>query len=502
MTKKRIAIAGFQHETNTFCPFPTALSDFEQADSWPGLTQGSDVIEVFKSLNIPIGGFISANTDWVLMPILWASAEPAGIVQKQAFDEIVKMICEGITNAGQIDGVYLDLHGAMVTDNYEDGEAEIVQRVRQVIGDELPLVCSLDFHANISPQFIEDVSALSIFRHYPHTDMAYGGERAANLMKILLQTGKPFCKAFRQVDYLIPLSSQGTTRYPFDELYAGFDLLETHGIVSVDAAAGFPAADIHNCGPSVIALGYEKPAVDNAADSLEQRFIDAEENIEDDLLSPTDAIIKASELIKMNPEPVVLADVQDNPGAGGTCDTTAILQAAISEDCVRTIFGVICDSVSVEKCWQAGVGAELELSLGNAYPIAGAKRFSHQFVIEHLSDELVHCTGEMYAGCDADLGAMALLRANSLENDIYVILASQRFQCLDLALFRHMGLAIELPQIIVVKSTIHFLADFDPIAQEVLFVDAPGVHPCRLSHIDYKNLRSGVRVGPNGRTQT
>ena len=498
MPEKRIAIAGFQHETNTFCPFPTTLADFEMADSWPALTKGKAVIEVFEPLNIPIGGFIKASVNWRLVPILWAAAEPAGRVEKQAFDRIVRLICQGIESAGPIDGVYLDLHGAMVTDEFEDGEAEIVKRVRRIIGSDLPLVCSLDFHANISPEFVDRVSALTIFRHYPHTDMAYGGERAAALMEILLQTGKPFHKKFKQVDYLIPLSSQGTTRYPFNELYADFDQLEKDGVLSVDAAAGFPAADIYNSGPSVVAFGIDKSAVENAADCLQQRFINVEKNIIDELLSPTDAIITAGELIKRNPQPVVLADVQDNPGAGGTCDTTAILEAAIRQDCARAIFGIICDADSVEKCWTAGVGAELDLSMGNAYPIADTSGFSHNYVVEHLSDELIHCTGEMYGGCDADLGAMAIVRATGIENDIYVVLSSQRFQCLDLALFRQMGLAVEWPQIIVVKSTVHFLADFEPIAQKVLFVYAPGVHPCRLDLVEYKNLRPCVRVCPRG----
>ena len=411
------------------------------------------------------------------------------------------MICDGITRAGKIDGVYLDLHGAMVADEFEDGEAEIVRRVRQVIGDELPLVCSLDFHANISSEFIKRVSALTIFRHYPHTDMAYGGERAAALMTYILQTGKPLYKAFRQIDYLVPLSSQGTTRYPFDELFAGFDKLETQGVLSVDAAAGFTAADIHDCGPSVVAMGIDEDAVEAAADRLQKRFIDAEKNIVDELLSPVDAIKTASNLIDQNPEPVVLADVQDNPGAGGTCDTTDILRAAIEQDCVRAIFGIVCDPASVDKCWQAGVGAELELILGNAYPIKAAKKFTHKYVIERLSDERIHCTGQMYGGCDADLGKMAVVRVSGIENNVFVVLSSSRFQCLDLALFRQMGLAIELPQIIAVKSTIHFLADFEPIAQKVLFVDAPGVFPCRLDPDDYKNLRPRVRVGPLGKTQ-
>ena len=495
MLKKRIAIAGFQHETNTFCPFPATLSDFEMSDSWPAMTRGEDIIEVFSPLNIPIGGFIKANIDWDLIPIVWAAAEPAGHVSKQAFDTITAIICDGISRAGAIDGVYLDLHGAMVSDEHQDGETEIVKRVRQVIGDELPLVCSFDFHANISEQFIERVSALTIFRHYPHTDMAHGGERAAALMKFILDSGKPLFKSFRQIDYLVPLSSQGTTRYPFNELYAGFRELENDGVLSVDAAAGFTAADIYNCGPSVIALGTDEAAVSRTADILEQRFIQAEEKIVDELLSPEKAITASAGLLQNSPRPVVLADVQDNPGAGGTSDTTAILESAIALDCVDAIVGVVFDPSAVQKSWQAGVGANLELSLGNAYPISGTKGFLQDYHVVNLSDDFIHCTGQVYGGVDADLGAMAVLRATGIEHSVSVVLSSKRFQCLDLAVFRQMGLAVESPQVIVVKSTIHFLADFEPIAQKVLFVEAPGVFPCKLDPASYKNLRSGVRVG-------
>ena len=135
-------------------------------------------------------------------------------------------------------------------------------------------------------------------------------------MKHLMTFAKPLYKSFRQIDYLVPLSSQGTTRYPFNEIYAGFDDMACGGVLSVDAAAGFTAADIHDCGPSVIAIGTDARAVSRAADRLEKRFVDYEKNIVDELLSPGDAIRASARLLQDNPEPVVLADVQDNPGAG------------------------------------------------------------------------------------------------------------------------------------------------------------------------------------------
>jgi len=494
MTKKRIAIAGFQHETNTFCPFKTTLDDFERQDGWPALTLGNDVVDTFSELNIPIGGFLNVNYDWELIPILWASAEPAGQVTTKAFDHISNLICAGIEQAKPIDGVLLDLHGAMVTEEFDDGELEIVRRVRGVIGDEIPLVCSLDFHANISPEFVDAVSAITIFRHYPHIDMAQTGERAAELLNKLLTVGKPFYKSFSMIDYLVPLSSQGTTRFPFNQLFSGFDELENDDVASVDAAAGFTSADIYHCGPSVLAYGFDQAAVERAVEQLVQRFVDAELQIVDELLTPKQAIEIASERIAQRPKPVVLADVQDNPGAGGTSDTTGILRELITQDSAHAIVGLINDPDSVAKCWELELGTEIDLAIGNAYSIEGTRKFTQRYRVEYLTDQPVLCTGEMYGGCEADLGRTVLLKVSDINHDVFVVMTSQRFQCLDLAVFRHVGLVVENPQIIVVKSTVHFLADFDPIAQQILFVESPGVNPCQLTKVNYQNLRPGVRI--------
>jgi len=501
---KTIAIAGFQHETNTFCPFPTTLADFECQDGWPALTRGAAIPEVFAGLNISISGFVAgaAKKPWDLVPIVWASAEPASRVSREAFETICGMICEGLSGIEAIDGVYLDLHGAMVAEDYDDGEAEIVRRVRAIVGDDIPIVCSLDFHANISRALVESATALTIYRHYPHTDMAETGARAADLLEAVLAAGAPLKKAFRQIPYLVPLSSQGTTRPPLDTLYAGFEALESGGVTSVDAAAGFTSADIWDCGPSVLAYGTDQAAVDEAVSDLYDRFIRAEPMIPDNLLLPNEAVAVASGLLRASPSPVVLADVQDNPGAGGTCDTTAILDELIRQDSAAAIVGLVCDPAAVDAAASAGIGGTLHLAIGNAYAGPETERVSHTFEVEYLGAESVRCTGTIYGGSDVELGPMTLLRCTDTEHPIRALVTSRRFQCLDRAFFLHVGHDLTHPQIIVVKSTMHFLADFEPIAQDVLFVEAPGANPCRLERVDYKNLRPGVRRGPFARSHS
>src|SRR6185295_5949075 len=219
IARPRIAIAGFQHETNTFAPFGATYEDFAQADGWPALTTGEAILPLFRPVNIPIGGFIVAAGDFDLVPIVWASAEPCSYVSDDAFDRIAGMICEGVAGAGRLDGIYLDLHGAMVTVSHEDGEGELLSRLRRLVGADLPIVASLDMHANVTRAMVELSDALAIYRTYPHVDMIETGGRACRLLRHRLARGRPLHKALRKLPFLIPLSAQCTSVEPSRGLY-------------------------------------------------------------------------------------------------------------------------------------------------------------------------------------------------------------------------------------------------------------------------------------------
>ena len=237
----RIAIAGFQHETNTFAPFPTTMELFERRGGWPELVQGAALFERFKGLNIPLSGFIGACTH-DMVPILWAGAEPGGYVDQSAFDSIVGEIVQGVLGA-QPDALYLDLHGAMVTRAHPDAEAEILRRVRAVARDDFPIAVSLDLHGNMSRAFFDLATVVTVYRTYPHVDMADTGARAAHLLDAALQG--PVAGAFRQGDYLIPITAQSTEYAPAQDIYAA---LEAQPGLSCDMAMGFPPADIPDVG--------------------------------------------------------------------------------------------------------------------------------------------------------------------------------------------------------------------------------------------------------------
>ncbi|WP_420584789.1 M81 family metallopeptidase [Ruegeria sp.] len=485
----RIAIAGFQHETNTFVDTPTQLSDFERADSWPELLLGHDVLDVTRGMNLPIAGFAKAAlADGVdVVPILWCSAEPGGKVTDHAFDDIAGRVTTALADMTPLDGVYLDLHGAMVTESWDDGEGELLSRIRQIIGPDLPLVASLDMHANISGQMVGLSDAITIFRTYPHLDMAETGARAYRMMRDICANGPP-AKAWRQGEYLIPLHSQYTEVDPAKTLYAALGAFDGPGARLVELAVGFTAADTADCGPSVLAYGASQSEADTMAEQIFAKLQTAETQFDTSLLTPKDAVETARKATGEGP--VVIADTQDNPGAGASADTTGLLRELVRQNAPSTILGLLHDPQLAAKAHELGEGVEFEAKIGGNGP--GDAPYTAQVRVHQLSDGQCRYTGEMYGGGVATLGPSVALQLTGTK--IHVLVTSIRNQCLDLAQLRLFDLEPTDARILCVKSTAHFRADFEPIAQKVLICAAPGQFPCELADVCYTKLRPGVRI--------
>ena len=496
--KRTIAVGGFQHETNTFAPHLADFEAFERADGWPALTCGEALFEVMDDLNIPLSGYMAraraAGHD--MIPLCWCAAEPSGYVTRDAFERIAAIICDGIAAAEHLDGVYLDLHGAMVCEDYEDGEGELLRRVRDIVGDAVPVVISLDLHVNLTGAMLEHSDAMTIYRTYPHLDMAETGSRAFDLLEDLL-AGQTFHKVLKKIPFLLPLTSQCTDFEPCRSVYAEATSLSGEaGVVNVEFGAGFPPSDIAECGPGVVAFGPDPAAVEAAADKLYQQIVDAEADFEFELLEPAAAVERA--MRNTSEKPVVIADAQDNPGAGGTSDTTGLLAALIAGGAQRAVLAMLYDPAATQRAHELGVGAEFEANLGACSGFAGVDPLACRVRVEVLGDGDFVFTGEMQLNSHAQLGPMALVRIIDDHADLRVIISSSRFQCLDQAILRHLGVEPAEEGIVAVKSTVHFRADFDPIAAETLVAIAPGANYCRLTEIDYRNLRPGVRLEPLG----
>jgi len=492
MARTRIAIAGFQHESNSFAPFGAGYEDFVKADGWPALAEGEEIFRVFGNLNIPIGGFVQhAADDWELVPLLWCSAEPCGPVADAAFERIAARICDGLAAAGHLDGVLLDLHGAAVTETFEDAEGELLRRVRAIVGPQVPVVVTLDLHANVTEAMVGHADAITLYRTYPHVDMADTARRAVGLLRRLLG-GQPLVKAWRKLPFMMPLSSQCTTLEPCRSLYGSLGARERDGVLSIDFAAGFPPADIFECGPALVVYGESEVAAEGAAEAFLQDILTVEAEFDGRLVPAREAVRQA--IAEGRPgRPVILADVQDNAGAGATSDTTTLLRALIDQRAQNAVLALLWDPATADRVHAEGVGGELTLALGGRYGDPGGPLVS-RVRVEALSDGNIPCQGAMLGGVTVALGPTALLRVLDGGADLRVAICSQRFQCMDQAVLRALGVEPKDQAILAIKSTVHFRADFEPIAARVINVEAPGTHPCRLDTVPYRRLRPGLRL--------
>src|SRR3954454_11708427 len=274
----RIAVGGFLHETNTFAPTKATYDGFLHGGGWPPMREGARLLEKMRNINVGIAGFIPAAEaiGWELVPTIWCAASPSAHVTEDAYERVAQAIVDGVKAAGAIDAVYLDLHGAMVAEHIDDGEGEIIARVREVIGGDLPLVVNLDLHANVTPLMVEQSDALIAYRTYPHIDMADTGRAAADHLALLLRSKQKLAKAFRQIPFLIPISWQCTNDEPCKSIYRKLAALQGETVPTLSLAPGFPAADFPDCGATVFAYGRSQADADAAADTIARLVTDHE----------------------------------------------------------------------------------------------------------------------------------------------------------------------------------------------------------------------------------
>lgn len=489
----RFAVGGFQHETNTFAPVKATYGDFEIADAWPGLTQGEAVLTAFDGINLPIAGFIAlaGAQGHELLPTLWCSASPSAEVERDAYERIVGELLERIAALGKIDGIYLDLHGAMVTEHLEDGEGELLARLRKIVGPDLPIVVSLDLHANITERMVAHASALVACRTYPHVDLAESGEASARVLERLARQG-PLFKAMRRTEFLVPLTWQCTLVEPAQGIYRAVAGAERGEVASASFAFGFPPADIAECGPAIVTYATTQAAADEAADRLLRVVNEKEAAFAGKIWQPGEAVAYARAKGNIALRPIVLADTQDNPGAGGASDTVGLLRALVEGGADGAVFANLCDPKSAEAAHRAGVGAEISLAIGGW---AGGKNnspYQGTFMVEAIGDGSFMATGPFYRGNRMQLGPMAVLK----KDGVRVVLTSRKQQAADQAMLRHVGIEPSDQKILALKSSVHFRADFQPIADEILIVAAPGANPVDNRDLPYKRIRKGIRLMP------
>jgi microcystin degradation protein MlrC len=491
----RIAIGGMQHETNTFAPSPADYAAFEAGGGWPGVQYGEPVFGAVAGANIPAEGAIQAlrARGHQVVPTAWAAASPSAQVTTDAFERIVGELIVQLKKQLPVDGVYLDLHGAMVTEAHDDGEGEILRRVREAVGPRVPIAASLDLHCNFTRAMFEHSDALVAYRTYPHVDMAETGARAAELLDQMVRGGRRLAKQYRTLDYLTGIPSQCSFIDPCKSIY---EHIGRESAVTLSFTPGFPMADFPDCGMAVFGYGTDEDSVNAAVERLRAMVVDAEKDFALELHSPGDAVARARSRGEPG-APVVLADTQDNPGAGGNGDTTGLLKALIQQNAKDAVLGLLVDGAAARKAHEVGLGFSASFRMGGLSRVPDDSPLEGEFTVEQLGDGRFTCTGPMFKGFRMQLGPMALLRSKSAPG-VRVALATRKCQAADQEMFRHLGVEPRRSSILALKSSVHFRADFQPIAKEVLVVKSPGPALADPTEFSWTRLRRGLRMRPLG----
>ncbi len=496
----RILIAGYQHETNTFAPSLADWAAFTRGDSFPAFVRGQPMVDQLRGINIPVAGFIDAArlNGWQLVPSCWAGAIPSSYVTREAFERIAGAICDDVRAAlaQGLDAVYLDLHGAAVAEHADDSEGELIGRVRSLVGPNVPIVASLDLHANVTDRMLGEADALVAYRTYPHVDMADTGALAAKLLGRRLKAGRKEALHARRFPFLIPINTQSTWMQPAQDLYEQLQALDRETGVILSFCMGFPASDFAECAPMIWGHG------ERAREAVETLFAAASQAglWHQPLLSPRDAVAQAMALAETASLPVIIADTQDNPGAGGNSNTTGMLHALLAQGAGRrypgqVALGLMFDVAAAQAAHEAGVGAELHTTLGASVPTFGGMSdapVAGRFKVIALSDGLCTLAGPMMHGLTVRLGASACLEIDGVR----VAVVSGKKQLLDRALLRMVGIVPEQMRLIVVKSSNHFRADFQPNASHVLVAKASGPMAADPADLPWKKLPAGIRRLP------
>jgi microcystin degradation protein MlrC len=485
---KRVLTAQVMHETNTFSKVPTDLDSFRRnyflsENEIPGARRGT---------RTALGASFEAadKFGWTLTHPVAASANPSGLVTKAAFEHLAGMLLQGVTRASKLDGMLLHLHGAMVAEGYEDGEGELLRRLRDAVGPTIPIVVTLDLHANVTDAMAKLATALIAFRTYPHIDMYERAWQGAELLERTMNGAVKPKTVIARRPLLQALDGGKTQGGPMAELLKRADALERDGkALVVSICAGFVPADIRNAGPTVTVTGEgDEGALQAIAESFMDHAWETRTYRSATHLTP-DAAAKQAKAGEGSGKPLVMADVTDNPGSGHYGDVTNLLAAMLHADLQNAVFHAIYDPDAVRQAERIGVGREGTITLGGKTdPARGGPPLTLTGKVVALTDGQFIAYGPMGGGVWRNYGLSMLFRVGGVD----IIGISNNGQATDLAQLTSLGVDPTRKDTIAVKSNHHFRAAFEPIARQVITVDGGGLGSVTGKAEGYKNVRRPV----------
>jgi microcystin degradation protein MlrC len=488
----RLLIAMMKHETNTFSPVPTPLSRFGLG---PGPLYGEAAVAAYRGTGTGLGAYLdlaAREGAEIVLPIA-AGAPPSRPVDDAAFEHIAAVICDAVAKRG-FDGIMLDLHGAMVTESFEDGEGELLRRIR-AIDPATPIAVAYDMHANLYDAMIEHATVVAGYRTYPHIDTYETAHRAGEILLAAMRGRVNPVMAWGNVPMLPHVMRQGSDDHPNHELQARCAAMATEGALAASLFTGFPHADITNAGLSaVVATDGDRALAERLRDELlneawagREDFVYRLEPLEQSL-----ARAKALEPPKPGEGPIVLLDHYDNCASGGTMDTTAVLAAILREGLDNVAAFAIYDPEAVNQAIAAGIGSEIALAIGGklAMPaIPGDSRpLTVTGTVKTISNGRFRNKGPMGRGALTDMGPSVVLDTGKVE----IALISRHVEPSDLNCLVALGIDPMQKRYVMLKSRIHWRAGLGAAARAVVECAGMGVCTSDYTTLTFRNVRRPI----------
>lgn len=489
---KKILIARFNHETNTFSPVATPLSAFAPC-------YGEAALYDQRGARTAMGAFIAlteALPDTVLITPVSATANPSGTVTADAYSAISDCILQAVRAADGIDAILLDLHGALVAENAADGEGTLLEKIRQLAPD-TPLAVALDLHGNVTEKMVHNADILVSFKTYPHVDMFETGLHAGRLLLDLLQKKSRPVTRWRQLPLLSHTLRSNTNEGAMQRAVAAARAAEQQpGVLAASVMAGFSLADFADAGMSVIVVAEGDPAIaQRTADQIAASIWQERDGFVYTSAPLADSLAHARALAAGSGSgPVLLLDHSDNVMSGGTCDTMDVLQAALAAGMTGIAVGPLCDPAAVETLWQAGEGATLALEIGNRIALTAQGILKQP---QRLKGTVrVCCAGEfvvsgpIYTGAKVSMGRTVLFDTGSAK----LVITEERMEPYDRGVFSCVGLDPAQQTYLLLKSRMYCRPVFVPISKGLVECDADSGGPTSSNYalFPFRQIRRPV----------
>lgn len=476
----KVAIGGISHETNVFSPVATPLS------AWR-ILEGEEMILRSRGKKTNIGGIleVAEAQGWEIMPTIFAGATPSKPTDGETYAILKEKLLTPFLKEIP-DAVILCMHGAMMAEGTDDPEGDLVSSLRRLIGAK-PLLLTLDLHGNNTPEMVAQCDAIFGFDTNPHIDSYERAvEAAQTLARIFNEELKPVT-AYRRVPILPPTINMRTGQGPMVELFALARAWESRPrMVNVSVFGGFPFCDVAYAGFNVIATADgDRELAELACDEICEKAWEIKEQFLKVLPDVREALDKVRVLYDENPQrPIILADVADNPGGGGSGDTTELLRQILKTDLPFSAAALIWDPETVKEAFEVGVGNFGSFRIGGKAETDYGQPIEIIAKVKCLADGRFVATGPMSRGNTMNIGRAVRLEAGNVQ----ILISEIRTACNDADIFRHLGVEPSQQKLLMVKSRGHFRASFEPLASVIIEVDAPGAANPNLKRYRYKNI--------------